>query len=61
VDYTSHMAHFGHDDYTLNVPYGIFHLLKVNHVNKLIEEQKHTKEGDRQSSLFDLIVKLNLP
>jgi hypothetical protein len=23
------MAHFGHDDYTLNVPYGILRLLKV--------------------------------
>jgi hypothetical protein len=29
VDYASHMAHFGHDDYTLNVPYGVLHLLKV--------------------------------
>jgi ferritin-like metal-binding protein YciE len=38
-----------------------FYIYLFNHVNKLIEEQKHTKEVDRQNSLFDLVVKHNLP
>jgi hypothetical protein len=38
-----------------------FHVYLFNHVNKLIQEQKHTKEGDRQNSLFDLVVKHKLP
>jgi hypothetical protein len=38
-----------------------FYIYQFNHRNKLIQEQKDTKEGDHQNSLFDIAVKLNLP
>jgi hypothetical protein len=38
-----------------------FYIYLFNYINKLIQEQKHTKESDHQNSLFDIVVKLNLP
>jgi hypothetical protein len=38
-----------------------FYIYQFNHDNNLIQEQKHTKEGDHQNSLFDIVVKLDLP
>jgi hypothetical protein len=35
-----------------------FYIYQFNHISKLIQEQKHTKEGDHQNSLFDIAVKL---
>jgi hypothetical protein len=37
-----------------------FYIYQFNHVSKFIQEQKHTKEGDHQNSLFDIAVELNL-
>jgi hypothetical protein len=33
-----------------------FHVYRFNKLNKLIEEQKHTKESDNQYNMFDLII-----
>jgi predicted metal-dependent phosphoesterase TrpH len=38
-----------------------FYIYLFNYINKLIQEQKQIKAGDRQNSLFDLVVKHNLP
>jgi hypothetical protein len=38
-----------------------FYIYQFNRTNKLIQEQKHIREGDHQNSLFDTAVKLNLP
>jgi hypothetical protein len=45
---------------TMNVK-EYFYIYQFNHVNKLIQQQKHTKEGDHQNNLFDIAVKLNSP
>ena len=33
-----------------------FHIYRFNKFNKLIEEQKHTKESNSQCNMFDLII-----
>jgi predicted GIY-YIG superfamily endonuclease len=34
-----------------------FYIFHFNKFNKLIEEQKHTKESETQNSMFDIIIK----
>jgi hypothetical protein len=34
-----------------------FHIYHFNQLNKLIEEQKHTKERDTQNSMLNIIIK----
>jgi hypothetical protein len=36
-----------------------FYIYLFNYPNKLIQEQKQIKAGDRLNSLFDLVVKYN--
>jgi hypothetical protein len=48
----SHMAHFGHDDYTLNVPHGVLRLLKVK---KFSIESKHGNILSKEPSYNDSI------
>jgi hypothetical protein len=36
-----------------------YYINHFNHVNKLIEEQKHTKQSDNHNSLFDIVVRFN--
>jgi hypothetical protein len=33
-----------------------YHIYHFNKFNKLIEEQKHTKESNNQRNMFDLII-----
>jgi hypothetical protein len=41
MDYMSHMAHFGHDNCNLNVPYGVLRVLKVNVLSLLLNTTGH--------------------
>jgi negative regulator of genetic competence, sporulation and motility len=34
-----------------------YYIYQFNHFNKLIQEQKHTKESHNQNSLFDITVR----
>jgi uncharacterized protein YgiM (DUF1202 family) len=34
-----------------------YYIYQCNHFNKLIQEQKHTKESHNQNSLFDIAVR----
>jgi hypothetical protein len=38
-----------------------YYIYQFNHFNKLIQEQKHIKEGDNQNSLFNIIVRQPTP
>jgi intein-encoded DNA endonuclease-like protein len=34
-----------------------FYIYQFNHFNKVIQEQKHIRKSDNQSSLFDIVVR----
>jgi hypothetical protein len=42
---------------TVNIKENLY-IYEFNDANKLIQEQKHTKEDDHQNSLFDIVVNL---
>jgi hypothetical protein len=44
----------------MNIKENFYNYL-FNYANNLIQEQKQIKAGDRQNSLFDLVVKYNPP
>jgi hypothetical protein len=37
-----------------------YYIYHFNHVNKLIQAQKHTKESNNRNSLFNIAVRFNM-